>query len=73
MTIVDSFFYNGHVYATCVGENITSDFACTTITVGGRTYKVTQTESRESFTGNIQAMLEIVGETLVPLGACTAR
>ena len=71
MLIADRFMHNGHIFVACVGDDISRDFACTSIHVDGSTYKVKAFEARNSFSDRMQALLEIEGTQLPPLGECT--
>lgn len=71
MRICDSFTHKGTVFAACAGSDITKNMPINRILVNGSEYRVKQADIRESFSGVLQAMLEIEGSQLVPKGNVT--
>lgn len=70
LTITDSFADSSGNYAACIGPMITRDMQCRAVIAGGKTYPVKAVCVRESFSGILQAMLEIDGPYILPIGDC---
>lgn len=72
LMIADAFADSSGYYAACTGPQITRDMKCLAVIAGGRTYPIKAVCVGESFTGVLQAMLEIDGPHLPPIGECQA-
>ena len=72
MFIVDSFVDKGKYYAACSGQGITKDMTCNAVQINEKTYPVRSVYIRESFSGFLQAMLEMNGPILLPHGEAKA-
>lgn len=57
-------------YPAGTGTRITRDMQCRAVIASGKTYPVKAVCGRESFSGILQAMLEIDGPYILPIGDC---